>query len=357
MSQSSEKLNSEDEILEVLPAELLLKVMERVEQRNWKRSLLELMLTCKTAYSLGLSLLWRRFDFGELRVVHIDAFPVDVFGNEKLSKIRRLAVSGSIGRSGEGYQSLLEKIFPSLEELDFSDITRSKYPSPFFETLKYATRLKKLELMCSTKIVNLAILICKFPPLVEHLVVSFGFGELSEQFRLVVEADWPKLKKVELKGIDRNSIATVLNEHPLFSAKVTTFGIYAGCLAELDNRSFPNLQTLNVTGPPPRGFRIHEQLPRFPSLQSVELSCDQKTRDMPFILAKAPESLNHIRINFPHFNLPQTLFGTVKELLAKDQIRVTFNEAGWRTPEGQVDLGSKEEVEFWRSLDGVTWNA
>jgi len=121
-----------------LPLEVLLEVMECLGRWS-KKTLLELMLSCRGLYELGVTPLMRDIDIrgwsGGLRLwwAHL--------GNDKLARVRNLWIGRwsfmGIG-SPDDWADFLRRFLPSLETFHFSSSlgTLGDFAMPIFSMLR-----------------------------------------------------------------------------------------------------------------------------------------------------------------------------------------------------------------------------
>jgi hypothetical protein len=343
----------------MLPWELLLAIMECLaNHENAKKSLLEMMLTCRGAYELGLSPLLRVFGFQAGK--HLDciaAAPIDLFGNNRLERMKDVWIVRSDALSGEQYRDLFLGVVPSLVSLRVEG-DEEKTVFPLYDVLRATKgKLKKLEFTIDAELADLTTSDCYLPPSIETLHLHFFVIEDSsaEPFEAVVRQQLPNLKHVWLTIECPDSIGP-LRHYPVFASKIDLLKTWAWTLLNLDARSCSQLPRLIIVN---EYYEIepcvHDHLHKFPSLEELDLctfsgNYDWSTADLALIILRAPKSLKRLQMNGPKYNLPAADRNAVRQGLESRQIRVEINFGAYEgTPE------EKEEEEFWKSLPSVTW--
>ena len=200
-----------------------------LERRDWKRTLLELMLSNRTLYDLGLSPLLHNLNLAdEWNAESFATAPfVDLFGNSRLEKIKHVELRLSMNWPNEPCHAFLGEVAPYLESLSVSGVDRDP-GCYFFPQLQSARRLKKPTLMCHWyRAPLLSRCECFFPESVEHLVLKVDtlFPVIADgSFEEMLSASWPNLVNIELLNAEPRHLQ-VLRRFLAFLAKVRGMSI------------------------------------------------------------------------------------------------------------------------------------
>ncbi|KAI9028756.1 hypothetical protein DFJ74DRAFT_500391 [Hyaloraphidium curvatum] len=129
-----------------LPPKLLLAIMEVLEARGHKRTLLDFLLTSRSVLSVGLSVLFRQIKVSRGSSGALDrlrGLVADALGTGKLTRAKELSVD--IWTSDPFYAELLRGTGASLQELR---ITASSGPGvlSFLETVGSLRKLKRVSI-------------------------------------------------------------------------------------------------------------------------------------------------------------------------------------------------------------------
>jgi len=361
MSDASEVcLKSAVESLEpALPPEILLEVMDQLADFRWKRTLVNLMLSNRAAYDLGL-LPFMRFVELETKKASEDFVAGALDG--KLELIRHMKIDRHF--IWRDHVDFLVKIVPHLKSLYVDGFAWAESWWIWKMLPAASTRLKKLELYYDP-LLDWEILskpngnpIFYLSPSIEHLVLhcydrNGCYQGLFRSFEVLAGTDLPNLKTVDLWNVCDKRLLALLPQFLSFARKIAGLGVHEGpeehtrCLSNLERSNCPNLPR---SKPEARAATtgLTSMFPSFPtskSWKSAVLLPKFRSSSMP------NSTLQRIEIRSPSWTLSTDQFDAVRQGLGSMQIRVIFHDLT-----NPLNGEEEEEVRFWKSLRTVTWS-
>lgn len=296
-----------------LPSELVLAVMEVVKARDWKRTLVNLMLGCREFHGLGAKVLYKKFNisieagFTQAKLDSLARATRDKEGS--LALVRDLVISLKLDFQAlpETREMLLRMTSRADSVYVFANFDDEEATDPvdwiFFDPARSST-VKTIGFQLDRRYGDSFARFGYFPPSVERLRFDAAglAGNATAFFAKLSQLDLPNLKKLDLvlHPVDWH----ILERHSNLSDKLTgsrvmvmpsNFDLFEP--GEWSLKPTPTEYLEHITIPVGFGFGLaSECLPAFPEggrLKSVSFE-NATVTDLAAILRRLPEGVEKV---------------------------------------------------------------